>query len=296
MKNALHMKRLFVIAALCSSFSTARPIHKNTARTGAIIGGIATGAIAGFITNQALKSGQVDGATRTLVSLLSSGAFGVGGWLLLDYILQQYTPEGKIKYAENIISDLDNDFLLNRNVHAGSIDISSVNVCFSGSWPLVRARNHLTTLNDKLVSAYKNLISAYNEAQSSPSDYPGVAQRCKALLGRLPQLEKTIKNLTNFVISHPDFNFQSNLYEKHLEAQRQRAHEQNMQFSQQLHDSSERQNDRHHDRVERHKDRTHTSVEKDLDRWHTSYENEKDRDFKREVLRDNEYRPITLNI
>jgi hypothetical protein len=141
------------------------------------------------------------------------------------------------------------------------------------SYPLVLAREKLVASVHSLGAANDLLTLADNDIRNDASHSP-LRKQCDRLRVKIQELSQDIEAYLEVITQHPDYRFQVNYYEKHLEAERQRAHEKELS-DQKL---------------------SHESWEKTMDRWHDSSEKDKDRQLKQNIVNQTQNRPTTVNI
>jgi len=261
-----------------------QPLSESTAKYGAIAGGVVAGGLAGAGSYYYLtKEKHFEPSTCALLSVLAGTAAGGLTWWALDAWLSSLTPRGKYRAATKLVGYVEADSLVNRDFASEKELIRHVNARFGTSWPLALAREQGMSLAASLSSARSLLASAYQEASGQP-EYVTLCADCKNLEARIDQITKIIEPRVNVIINNKDYHFQVKLYEKHLEAERQRAHQEKM-----------KQDDRWHDSSERLKDRNFTGNQRTLDRLYELNNKIDDRNFKRDLL-NNHVGPVMLTV
>jgi hypothetical protein len=266
---------LKVVMALSLFFQVqVNSIGENTAKVASFLGGVVVSVGAGFFAyHLPLKEFNMEPVTK----LALSGGIGIGAgglcWWILNNMLYEMTPVGRYLLSEYIVSGIAIDSIVAREFKSRDDFCSHVVVRFGTNWPLVVARECLKNGMDDLSRAHNLLQMAICEINGDFS-YLQLFKRCKSLEEKIISLAKRMDEMTFFVINIPGYTDQVRLHEKHLEAERQRRHEQSLQNQQLAHDSFERW----------------------TDRVQHGYEKKEDREFKKDVLRDNKHRPVTINI
>ena len=275
----------FAAVVLFCSLTPVKPISENTAKYGAIAGGVVVGAAAGVGGWYFLEKVQhMDRMTSIILGVLAGGAAGGLTWWMLDAWLQTLTPRGKYLAALKVVTYVELDSLTARDFATIEELISHVNARFGSSWPLVLAREHCMSMASSLNSVLSSLQSAYYEAKESP-EYATLCNNIQTLQEKIDKLAKRIEVRVNVIVGSQEYQFQVKLYEKHMEAERERAHQAKL-----------KQEDRWHDSAERERDRDFTAREKNKDRLSELNSKIGDRNFKREVLNNYGAGPVMLNI
>lgn len=266
-------KALYALMLVSSTCIPAKPISETAATVGAGVGGAVAGAAAGAGTYWiALKNCQNEPLRLTASGL---ALLGVGG--LTTYFLYQWlysmTPPGRVAAASILIANASYDSLICNEFATHEALFSHSTARFGTSWPLVIARERYTTIKHNLDTARVLLNQAIQEAQGN-SKYFTLCNQCTQLSQTINQIEKTIEPRINAITKNEKYDLQTQLYEKHMEAERKRAHEQSLQFNKLYHDSSER----------------------DKDRWHDDHKDNKKYQHQNNILNQNQNRPVMLNI
>ena len=268
MKNYVKTKILILLTFCLVTVST-QPLSEKTAKYGAIAGGVAAGTLTGLFTHYGfLKNSNINPTMKLLLTCLP--AAGVGGlvWWLLDDYLFSLTPRGKCLAAEKIMRWIEMDSVIFKDFYSAEEFISHVTVRFGTSWPLVLSRNHLMLISTNL-SQVQSLTQSIRSETSGNAEYADVLTRCQAMEAKFQSIATKIEQTINYLAKNPDYAFQVQLHEKHLEAERKRAHEQSL----------------------KQQDHSHDSWERSKDRW----EKDKDRQLKKELVQGNN-RPVMVSI
>lgn len=237
-------KKIFLVSSLvaCAVMSV-KPLSETAKNIIAITGGAAAGVGAGFATKSVCENNRLNGPFKPIAATAVGIGSGALTWYALDMMLFNLTPPGRVFNAAKIIANAENDFFVGaRDLHERAV-IEGVYASFGTNWPLVLARTHILNLSGDLDYAHELLDMAFNEALGQ-SQYYDLCQKCKSLKARIPALKERIVYSVNTISKDPSYKEQSILYEKHVEAERQRVHEKNMQAWQQWHDSIEKNKER----------------------------------------------------
>jgi hypothetical protein len=270
-------KKIMVLV-LATSFATTpvKPISETTANIGSAIGGVAVGALSGGYCWYTLHQNHDLRTSPEYLFLVSAlVAAGCGGitWYILYQILHGYTPQGRINAARAIINNIANDALVKGSRGASDEIIKKATLICGSSYPLVLAREKLVAFVHSLGAAQELLTLADNDIRSDIS-LSHLGKQSERLNIKISELSQTIEAYLEIITQHADYRFQVNYYEKHLEAERQRAHEKAL--------SDQRL--------------SHESWEKNMDRWHDTSEKDKDRELKQNIVNQTQNRPTTVNI
>ncbi len=263
---------------LCASLLTfclsipIKPISETTAHVGSAVSGIAVGAITGaaiYLKGFDRTSNQM---VRLGVSALTGAAVGGLTWYFVYQWLHSLTPPGRVAAAQLIIQHIGADRLASLGMDTQELE-AHVTARFGSSWPLVHAREHLMSMSTSLSIAQELLTKAYNEAQEVAT-YAALCNQCTQLNDKIAAYAATIEQYLVTITKNKKYDSQVKLYEKHMEAERQRQHEASLHHSTLAHDSWERNNDR----------------------WHQSSENDKKYHHQQTLLNQNPFRPTILNV
>lgn len=240
------LKKILAVAALGTTCFTVKPIHETTAKVGAVVGGVGVGALSGVGTYYGLDDGGAGGLNKN-ARLAIAGIVGMGAgaltWYLLDMFLHSLTPTGRVSTARLLIDTVEHDSLVNKKFSGEKELFSFITAHFGTSWPLVLGREHYMKLTTSLEAARQLLMVAYDEARGK-SEYSGLIRQCEKLRQKIVDLAATIEPRVTTIANHEKYHFQVRLFEKHMEAERQRSHEKAMQAANLGHDSVERERDR----------------------------------------------------
>ncbi len=220
-----------------------RPLSETAKNIIAFSGGTAIGVGAGLTTKTICENHGLNGPFKPLASTIVGVSSGALSWYLLDMILYNFTPPGRVLNAAHAIAKAKNDCFVGSEVTDQKAIIEAAHASFNTNWPLVLARSHILQLSEELDYASEQLDIAYDEALSQKTYYD-LCKRCKKLQANIPTLKGRISYLVGVIAQNASYREQAVLYEKHMEAERQRDHERNMQLSQQIHDSIEKSKER----------------------------------------------------
>jgi len=237
-------KKIFLISSfIVCAISPVKPLSETAKNIIAVTGGAAAGIGAGLATKSVCENNRLNGPFKPIAATVVSIGSGALTWYALDMWLSNFTPPGRVLNAAKAIAKAESDFFVGaRDLNERAV-IEGVYSSFGTNWPLVLARTHILNLSGDLDYANELLDMAFNEALGQ-SQYYDLCQRCKSLKARIPALKERIVYSVNTISKDPSYKEQSILYEKHIEAERQRAHESYMQASQQWHDSIEKNKER----------------------------------------------------
>jgi len=258
MKTGAKMISLGIAFSVCLSFQ-ANSISEQTAKIGSIAGGAAIGAVTTAGTYLLIKDSEVASSFIAKIAIAGIAGACTGGitWFILDQLLQKMTPIGRFNAADIIVNYVNLDSIIARNFSSPKDFESHVSARFGTSWPLVMARNHMNRMLESLAQAYQLLEHSHNEAQGT-ARYGDLPHRCKEMQGKIGMIRQAIDDRMDLIVGnqlHERYQFQVQLYEKHLEASRKRKAKRQEKYSDQLHEALEKNNDRTHDSKERNKDR-----------------------------------------
>ena len=240
----MNTKKIFLALSLvvCAVMSV-KPLSETAKNIIAVTGGAAAGVGAGFATKAICEENGLNGDFKPISSTIVGVGSGALTWYLLDMWLYNFTPPGRVFNAARAIAKAEADFF----VRSESLDeraiIEAAYAGFSTNWPLVLARSYILELSEGLDYASEQLDIAFDEASGGGAYYE-LCKRCRMLRTRIPALKERIAYVISVIAKNPSYRDQAALYEKHMEAERQRAHERNMQVSQQIHDSIEKSKER----------------------------------------------------
>lgn len=257
------MKRNIVALSLLTSLAiapnTTHAISESTAKIGSAAIGAVAGVSTGAITYFSL--GKMNTAGKIAIATIAGAALGGLSWWGAYEILHSMTPEGRFVAAQALISLVELDPVINREIYSLDEFKGQISVRFGTSWPLVRARNHLITRSNNILEAQNLLNSCIKEA-SADSMQVNLVDQAQKLRAKIPALVGAIEERMALITQNYDYKDQVRLYENHLEEERNREHI-----------SKEKQ-----------LDRIQTSYEKYADRSHDSYHKDADRDLKKKAM------------
>lgn len=273
----LRIKIFAAILMMSSLVSHIQPLNQQTAKISAAAGGIiiggAVGAVAYFLLNDKEPIQQQEEATkrqerqkrkerlRTVIAVaLALGSGGLAWWGLSEYLFT-YTPLGKYQKTSKCVCMAELDSFVKNNFDDDQAVIKHVNSKYGTNWPLVLGRNFINSTVIELNNAQQLLKEAIEEIRGQ-EDYKDLLIKCNTVHDKIPGIIQIFEDRMDPIINHNQYTAQAALYEKHVEAERQREFE--------------------------HKER-----QKELD--HQRWENEKNRDFKKSVLLTNKHK-ISLNL
>jgi hypothetical protein len=270
--------KFFVGLLMISCFiSHARPLNQQKAQISAAAGGVILGGVAGattyFLLNSKKPIKQLEQPKeqdekqkrrerlRALIAVAVALGFGGLTWWGLSEYLFAYTPLGKYQKTSKRVLMAELDSFVKNNFDDDQAIIKHVNSKYGTNWPLVLGRNDINCTITDLRSAEQLLKEAIEEIQVQ-EDSKDLLIKCNTVHDKIPDIIKTLEDRMMPIINHEQYVAQATLYEKHVEAERQREFE-----------CKQRQ--------------------KQLD--HQRWEHEKDRDFKKRVLLSNNHK-VSLNI
>ncbi len=249
--KTLLQKILLVCVISSTALTPIKPISETTAHLGAVAGGLIAGGATGVGIYSCSFNNHTDQSIRKVVSILSGAAAGGITWYLLYKWLYSMTPPGRFAAAQAIVFNASFDSLIAREYTSEEYLISHVTARFGTSWPLVIAREYLMTMSRNLLDARSLLNNAYQEAQNNTS-YTSLCVQCQQLQQKISYIAPIIEKRLLVITRNEKYDLQIQLYERHIEEERRRQHEQKLQHEALLHDSMEREADR---RNERNRDR-----------------------------------------
>lgn len=237
------IKLISIFTILTLSTPKAKPISETTVTLGSIGGGLAACGVSGFVTYLVLE----DILRNKNHKLLAAGGVGLiaGGitWAILRSFMSQYTPRGKFKTASKMIYAIEADSFLRNNFSCTEDVIGHVNIKFGTNWPLVLARAHLNNMVSGLATAQEILADIIGEIQGE-HHYKKLLSSSNDLYNKIPALILMIEELMKPIINHPNFQHQTVIYQKHVEAERQRQFEREQQQREHLQQAREKDKDR----------------------------------------------------
>lgn len=278
----MHMKKnirkMLATTLFAGSCITLKPISETSAKVWTGVGSVVAGGAAGVGTYIYLKDQQTNQVVKIgLPALAALGAGALTGYVLYQWLFSM-TPPGRFASASRLVNIVAHDSLIRNDFSTRAELYSHTTSRFGGSWPLVLARDRYQDLRIDLESAQSLLSLVRSEATGNPQ-YRELCRKASELQQQITELSAILEPRVNALTEHDQYTFQVNLHERHLEAERQRSHERQLQSNNLTHDSVERNKDRYHeknlvttnhrhDSQERHLDRVHASTEKAFDRGH----------------------------
>lgn len=154
----------------------------------ALGGGLATGALVGFATN----------------------------WYLKKY----HTPKGRYNSALNFVDKIKDDYIFSNDVITEEEFISYINSAWSNRWPLICAKNHYSSMKNKLANTSSSLNKAINELKDKKKTRD-LVDECKVLKSIVLEYFDLIQKRIGIIVNNKNYNFQMNLYHQHQERERQ---------------------------------------------------------------------------
>lgn len=243
---------LGLVASLVAAPNAAYAISESTAKFGSVAIGAVAGVGTGTITYCALS--EMNTAGKIAIATLAGATVGGLSWWSAYHFLHSMTPEGRFVAAQQLISLVELDPVINREIFSLEDFKGQLSVRFGTSWPLVRARNHLITRSNNILEAQNLLNSCIREA-SADSMLGNLVDQAQKLRSKIPALVGAIEERMALITQNYDYKDQVRLYENHLEEERRREHI-----------SKEKQLDRLHTSYEKHSDRAQDSYHKDANR------------------------------
>ena len=222
----LSVKKSVVVAVVgLSIMGNSCPIGQTTVNVISGVGGVATGGLFGAITYRGLSdwagADQSKRMTQKLLTALAGGGSGALAAYILYKWLCNYTPEGRYYNSLKFYEKLRNDSMLNNEQMSETDLIAHVNSRWSGSWPLVLAREYLSNARNELMASLDRLEKVMDELKGGEDPYGLYGKSItlkKLLLEFVPILELRVSAITN----NSNYNSQADRYQKHVEKERDR--------------------------------------------------------------------------
>jgi len=156
------LKQVFLAALImlfCTTPKTTYAVSEKTSTYSQIGGGLAAGAVAGVISNLAVKNPLV----TTLASLGVSGL----SWFILHHYLSKLTPTSRINAATKIMQWVESDSFLSQNFATMEEFITYINARFGSDNSLTAARKQLEKLLDGCQEARSLAKQALQDARGN---------------------------------------------------------------------------------------------------------------------------------
>lgn len=326
----------FVIVV--SLLSSAQPLSENMAEMLSVGGGVVIGGAAGAGTYYIADNYTHNNTYKLIAGGIVGGGVGYLSYSGLHSWLYGKTPTARIAAAKAIVfaaaqtleqieqnlTTSFNDRVVKKNFDNDALFIAHVNARFGTSWPLVRARefllaiprdarNSVDSLHRLAESAREPLDLAMNEMRSSGgyislkhdgdsivSAIKSIQNKCVELKNNdIVQLAALVEIPLVTIVQQDNFAFQVELYEKHVEAERQRRHAEEEAARRRQHELEMQQNALAVERARVQIEGTKVAldhVDRHVEREHESAENRRKRQHQRDVLRENRGRDVTLNV
>jgi hypothetical protein len=269
-------KYMHVLAfiGLCTTQTTSYALSEDTAFWVPLAVGGCVGLGTGALTYAQCKDSEEWQKYFLPAVVGGASAFITAG--ILSVILNTFTPTSRYAAAEKILIQLGNEPLLTR-IFASHNELASYTLTrFTSSWPLVETRNTLQACSIGLSQAKGLLNEAYYEAMTRPKthNYAPILQNYSALTNKISMFASRFEECMKQISTHPQYMDQIKVYEKHIEAERERQHQSNLHYQTLAHASAMQAQQQAHER-EREKER---------------------QNFQANVLETNPDRPINLNV
>ena len=240
------MKKFLTSLVFTALFVSISPQVKPLSESSAKYGAAAIGAVAGLGTGGLTYMGlgnKMNSPSRLIIAVVAGVAAGSISWGTAYYILNSFTPQSRFASARRLVQLVELDSLISRNFSTAGGFYGYVGTRFGTSWPLVQTRDHLIRLSTHLAEARNLIASCCSEARQTPSLHY-LCQESEALLGKIPYLAQSIEEKMGFISQNRDYRRQVELREKHVEAERERKHNEWMKTQDRWHDTAERDKDR----------------------------------------------------
>lgn len=216
-------KKNFSIALLAlSTFIPIKPLSETAAKVGTGIGATLVGAVAGAGTYR-----LCNGCNNQTLHVAASGLAGLGIGGLTGHVLYQFlytlTPPGRVGAATVLIDNVAADSLICNNFATDQALYSHVTARFGTSWPLVIACERYAVILQNLEASRGLLNLAYAQAQGD-SNYAWLCSQCEELNQQITMIAKVIEPRNTAIVHNEKYDLQKQLYDKHMEAERNRYH------------------------------------------------------------------------
>jgi len=222
----LSRKKTLIVAMVgLSMIGNSCPIGQTTVNVISGVGGVATGGLVGAITYNGLNdwagADHSKKTTQKFLSVLAGGGSGALATYILYKWLCNYTPEGRYYNSLKFYEKLKNDSMLSNEQMSEADLISHVNSRWVGNWPLVLAREFLTRARSELTESLNRIDKAMNELKGGEDPY-GLYNKSVTLKKLLLEFAPIIEHRVGMITNNPSYNFQVNIYQKHLEKEKDR--------------------------------------------------------------------------
>ena len=158
---------------------------------------------------------------NTFVSIGTGIATGaIVGFGLNWYLKKYHTPKGRYNLALNFVDDIKDDYIFSKDVIKEEEFINYINSAWTGRWPVVCAKNHYSSIKNKLANTSNSLNKAINELKDEKKSI-NLMNECKILKDIVLEYFDLIQKRIGIIVNNKNYNFQMNLYHQHQEHEKQ---------------------------------------------------------------------------
>jgi len=233
MKKAFNMKKkygLFVTSLIFSIFFNVQvtPLSERMANMYSLAGGSITSVVCGgilyILPTNIPNTPPLSPTNKKIIC----STFGVTMGCLVGYTLKKHlyglTPAGKLEAAAKILNAAYKQIdkiaykrIISKNFNTAKDLERYANIEFSTSWPLVKTRQHLFNLRNRLTYTYKMINNVRTQVVEDPKIYSNLLSYCETMTAKLAMLQEQI-NIRIELLSDQtlcdSYKFQVSLYEK----------------------------------------------------------------------------------